>query len=101
MRITRATACVLAALLADPTGEHYGYDLLRTTGLKSGVLYPILERIHRQGWVEREWERLDAGGRPPRRYYRLTAEGAGEARRALADPAVGEARVRSLRWRPA
>jgi len=56
---------------------------MQTTGLPSGTLYPILVRLERAGWVESRWERTDpvADGRPNRRYYQLTAEGAVAARR--------------------
>lgn len=56
---------------------HYGFGLIQTTGLKSGSLYPILERLERQGWVSSAWEQVDPAeaGRPRRRYYRLTPEG--------------------------
>lgn len=90
MRLTHATAKVLAALLAEPAGHHYGYDLMRETGLKSGVLYPILALLHGWEWVERHWEHLDEdAGRPPRRYYRLTGAGAREARQWI-DAAASE-----------
>jgi PadR family transcriptional regulator PadR len=38
------------------------------------------------GWLSSRWEDIDpqVEGRPPRRYYRLTAEGALAARAALA-----------------
>lgn len=77
---------MLRVLLADPAAEHYGYDLMKTTRLPSGTLYPMLARLQQEGLVHSEWEeqRPDAGGRPPRRYYRLTAEGARVARLELA-----------------
>lgn len=40
------TRAVLAALLAAYPGRTYGYDLSRATSLKSGTLYPILQRLH-------------------------------------------------------
>ncbi|MFF4875973.1 PadR family transcriptional regulator [Micromonospora sp. NPDC000668] len=87
MRITIPVAKVLAALLAEPEAERYGLDLMRLTGLASGTLYPVLHRLRAAGWLAADWEAIDpvAAGRPPRRYYRLTAEGVAEARRALAD----------------
>jgi DNA-binding PadR family transcriptional regulator len=73
-------------LLADPAAERYGLQLMQATGLPSGTLYPILVRLERAGWVESRWEQTDpsADGRPKRRYYRLTADGAVEARREVA-----------------
>ena len=74
---------VVAALLEDPATERYGLQLMQDTGLPSGTLYPILVRLERAGWVRSRWEDVDpvAEGRPTRRYYRLTSEGAVEARR--------------------
>ncbi|MDG6106712.1 PadR family transcriptional regulator [Dactylosporangium aurantiacum] len=87
IRMTTALAKVVAALLHDPTAEHYGLELMRATGHPSGTLYPILVRLEAAGWVSTRWEEIDAAeaGRPPRRYYRLTAEGVVAARQALAE----------------
>jgi len=86
VRITTAVAKVLAALLVDPTVDRYGLDLMRATGHPSGTLYPILLRLQHAGWVVARWEEVDpvAAGRPARRYYRLTADGAVAARTAVA-----------------
>lgn len=85
-RMTTSVLKVVAALLADPAAERYGLQLMQATGLPSGTLYPILVRLQRAGWVESRWEQTDpvAAGRPSRRYYRLTADGAGAARREVA-----------------
>ena len=85
-RMTAPLLKVVAALLADPAAERYGLQLMQATGLPSGTLYPILVRLERSGWVESRWEQVDpaAEGRPNRRYYRLTADGAVEARREVA-----------------
>jgi PadR family transcriptional regulator, regulatory protein PadR len=86
VKLTGPLERVLRVLLADPTAEHYGYDLMKATRLPSGTLYPMLARLQQEGLVRSEWEeqRPDAGGRPPRKYYRLTAEGARVARLELA-----------------
>jgi DNA-binding PadR family transcriptional regulator len=77
---------VLRVLTADPSAQHYGYDLMTAARLPSGTLYPMLARLQQEGLVQSEWEaqREDAGGRPPRKYYRLTAEGVRVARLELA-----------------
>jgi PadR family transcriptional regulator, regulatory protein PadR len=77
VKLTRPLERVLRVLIADPAAPHYGYDLMRTARLPSGTLYPMLARLQQQGLVESEWEPQhdDAGGRPPRKYYRLTGEG--------------------------
>ena len=86
MKLTGPLERVLRVLTADPSAQHYGYDLMKSARLPSGTLYPMLARLQQEGLVESEWEaqREDAGGRPPRKYYRLTAEGARVARLELA-----------------
>ena len=66
---------VLLLLLEEPTAWHYGYEISRRTGLKSGTLYPILIRLADQGWLETRWAAPEREGRPARHTYRLTAEG--------------------------
>jgi PadR family transcriptional regulator, regulatory protein PadR len=67
--------CVMA-LLRDE--ERYGLDLSRTLaadGLvtSEGTMYPLLARLRQDGLVETTWHESQQG--PPRRYYRLTADG--------------------------
>jgi DNA-binding PadR family transcriptional regulator len=77
---------VLGVLLEDPQREIYGRELGDAAGLPSGTIHPILARLEGMGWLESRWEDIDpkAAGRPARRYYRLTADGAVRARDALA-----------------
>jgi DNA-binding PadR family transcriptional regulator len=77
LRIRRSpqTLAVLAALQRRPQSWHYGYDLLREAGLKSGTLYPILARLQQGGWLEQRWEKSSGAGRPPRHLYRLSKQG--------------------------
>jgi DNA-binding PadR family transcriptional regulator len=86
MKLTGPLERVLRAFLADPAGRHYGYPLMKAARLPSGTLYPMLARLQEQGLVTSEWETRpeDAGGRPLRKYYQLTAEGARVARLELA-----------------
>lgn len=110
-RMTVQTLAVLRAMLDEPSGLHYGVELARQTGLRSGTLYPILLRLLRAGMIEDEWENIDpaVAGRRPRRYYRLTGIGARQASAALADAAAllgpasppGESRQRAPRVRGA
>jgi len=103
VKLTRPLERVLRVLTADPAARHYGYDLMKAAKLPSGTLYPMLARLEQEGLVEAEWEaqRPDAGGRPPRKYYRLTAEGARVARLELAQAAVPDRRVAPGTARPA
>lgn len=84
-RVSAQTLRVLAVLLEDPMAQHYGLELCAAADLASGVIYPMLARLERIGWIASEWEDNDpvAMGRPRRRYYRLTAEGARAGREEL------------------
>lgn len=73
-----ATPLVLA-ILAE--GESYGYAILKRVRALSGgelewtdgMLYPLLHRLRRLGYVTAEW-RTPPGGRR-RQYYRITDQG--------------------------
>lgn len=81
VRMTMQTQMILQALLRDPARELYGLELAEDTGLLPGTTYPILMRLENEGWVTSLWETIspEAEGRPRRRYYRLTANGAAQA----------------------
>ena len=51
MKLTGPLARVLAAFLADPTEQRYGYDLMKAARLASGTLYPMLARLMDEGLV--------------------------------------------------
>jgi PadR family transcriptional regulator PadR len=103
VKLTGPLERVLRVLLADPSAPHYGYDLMKAAKLPSGTLYPMLARLEQEGLVNSEWEpqRRDAGGRPPRKYYRLTGEGARVARLELARARGAAPRAGHLTARPA
>ena len=73
-----ATPLVLA-ILAE--GESYGYAILKRVRALSGgelewtdgMLYPLLHRLGRLGYVTTEWRTPPEGRR--RRYYMMTDEG--------------------------
>jgi DNA-binding PadR family transcriptional regulator len=79
-----ATPLVLA-ILAE--GENYGYAILKRVRALScgefewsdGMLYPLLHRLRRLGYVTTEWRAPPEGRR--RHYYSITEDG----RAALAD----------------
>jgi PadR family transcriptional regulator, regulatory protein PadR len=87
VRITTTVARVLRRFLEDPAEPQYGFDLMRATGLASGTLYVILARLERAGWLSSEQEDIDPAetGRPARRLYRLTTDGAQAAHLGLAE----------------
>jgi PadR family transcriptional regulator PadR len=99
MRKTHALVQVAMALLEDPTGQHWGYELSRKAGVRSGVLYPMLTRLLDEDWVQDGWEDpATISGRPPRRYYELTDKGRLQLG-ALLQAARNDERFASLPWR--
>ncbi len=76
-----ATPLVLA-ILSD--GESYGYAIIKRVDELSGgelrwtdgMLYPVLHRLERNGYVKASWGRSESGRR--RKYYRLTERGSEE-----------------------
>ncbi|MHA6522851.1 PadR family transcriptional regulator [Tessaracoccus sp. G1721] len=83
--VAAAATPLVLGILAE--GESYGYAILKRVGELSGgelawtegMLYPLLHRLERLGYVEAGW-RTSAEGRR-RKHYWLTADG----RAALAD----------------
>jgi PadR family transcriptional regulator, regulatory protein PadR len=71
---------VLGEFLEAPSDWKYGYDISRSTRLKSGTLYPILMRLAERELMQTQWEAGEPG-RPPRHMYRLTPDGVQYARR--------------------
>src|SRR4029078_3521463 len=73
-----ATPLVLAILAA---GDSYGYAIIKRVGELSGghlqwtdgMLYPVLHRLERQGYVAAKWAASESGRR--RKYYRITKDG--------------------------
>jgi len=80
------TRRVLQVLLDSPSEEVYGLQVTRAAGLTAGSAYAILRRLRDEGLLTGRWEQIDAAeqGRPPRYFYRLTAEGRRVAQRETA-----------------
>jgi PadR family transcriptional regulator PadR len=89
MRMTGPLQRVLRVFLEDAPAPRYGYDLMRAAGVKSGTLYPLLGRLEEDGLVSSGWAVPQVAGQRPRRYYRLTGEGATVARVELARLSAG------------
>lgn len=69
----------LRILAAIRDGSTYGLDIVASTGLPSGTVYPTLSRLKSSRLVHAKWEDqrvADREGRPRRRYYSLTRDGA-------------------------
>ena len=86
-KMTLQTQLVLRQALQEPDGEWYGLQMVEATCLPSGTVYPIIARLEACGWITSRWEdpaEHEAEGRPRRRFYKFTADGAEQARLALA-----------------
>ncbi len=95
MRRTHALVQVALAIMAEPHDKHWGYELSKRAGVRSGVLYPILHRMLDDGWLTDGWEEQTTSDRPPRRYYELTDEGKRELG-SLLQEARNDIRFRAL-----
>ena len=77
----------------------YGLQICEASGLASGTIHPILARLEGLGWLKSRWEEADPReqGRPRRRYYRLTEDGA-ESRAPVSCARSKAASRGLLRW---
>ena len=83
--VAASSTPLVLAILAE--SESYGYAILKRVRALSGgelewtdgMLYPLLDRLRRHGYVTTEWRTPPEGRR--RQYYMLTKDG----RAALAD----------------
>lgn len=93
-RITGPTLKVLKQFFLRPAKEISGAEIIRSTGIASGTLYPILFRLEKHGWVKSHWEETNPSqvGRPRRRLYQLTPLGETASRSAFREhiPAMTE-----------
>lgn len=99
MRMTHTLVQVAMVLLDGDKPEHWGYEMSKTSGVRSGAIYPMLNRMIDKGWITCGWEdpatSLDEG-RPARRYFGVTETGKDELKDLLRT-ATGDARFGSLR----
>lgn len=75
----RKGAAELVVLAILGRGELYGLQILEQSGaagevISDGALYPLLNRLEREGKLASRWS-LDEGVSHPRKYYRLTSDG--------------------------
>lgn len=77
--VAASSTPLVLAILAE--GDSYGYAILKRVRELSGgrlewsdgMLYPLLHRLERVGFVESRWGESETGRR--RKYYRITDEG--------------------------
>jgi PadR family transcriptional regulator PadR len=77
--IAASSTPIVLAILAER--DSYGYAILQRVREVSqgsmewtdGMLYPVLHRLERLGYVEAHWETAETGRK--RKYYRITSSG--------------------------
>ena len=77
--VAASAAPLVLAILAE--GDSYGYAIIKRVSQLSGghlqwtdgMLYPMLHRLERLGYIEAHWSTAASGRR--RRYYRITDAG--------------------------
>ena len=77
--IAASSTPLVLAIVAE--ADSYGYAILQRVRELSGgrmewtdgMLYPVLHRLERLGYVDARWDVSDSGRR--RKYYRITAAG--------------------------
>src|SRR5215475_5832232 len=77
--VAASTEPLVLSLLSQ--GESYGYALIQDVKRLSndkiewtdGMLYPVLHRMEREGWIESRWDEAETGRK--RKYYSLKKEG--------------------------
>ena len=84
-RVTVTTIEVLKCIYSLDGVAVWGLEISKLTGLKTGTVYPILERLELLGWLTSEWEIAQDRNGPRRRTYQLTPEASQEMRELTKD----------------
>jgi DNA-binding PadR family transcriptional regulator len=82
-RVTAPTLDLLGLML-ESSGPVFGFELMKRSGRPSGTVYPILERLERQGWIVSQVEDSVTTQVHHRRVYEFTPEGRAAAAELLA-----------------
>jgi PadR family transcriptional regulator, regulatory protein PadR len=77
--VAASSTPLILSILTD--GESYGYAIVKrvaelsdgTLQWTEGMLYPLLHRLERQGYIEGYWGAAETGRK--RKYYRITQTG--------------------------
>ena len=87
LRATDNVVAILATMLERPRKSWYGLELAKHADIGSATIYAALTRLERGGVLEARWEPVDPSdaGRPRRRLYTLTSEGARVANKMVAE----------------
>jgi len=84
-RVTKQTLAVLQAFLDSGDRPVWGLALSKQLGIPTGSIYPMLDRLVENGWLQFSWE--DDADRlgPRKKLYTLSKAGAIESKRLLAE----------------
>ena len=77
--IAASSTPIVLAILSE--GDSYGYAIIKRVQELSGghmewtdgMLYPVLHRLERLGFIKARWEEAESGRK--RKYYRITSQG--------------------------
>jgi DNA-binding PadR family transcriptional regulator len=77
--IAASSTPIVLAILSE--GDSYGYAIIKRVQELSrghmewtdGMLYPVLHRLERLGYIKARWELAESGR--SRKYYRITSQG--------------------------
>jgi DNA-binding PadR family transcriptional regulator len=77
--IAASSTPIVLAILSE--GDSYGYAIIKRVQELSGgqmewtdgMLYPVLHRLERLGFIKARWEEAETGRK--RKYYRITTQG--------------------------
>ncbi len=100
--VAASAAPLVLAILVE--GDSYGYAIIKRVGELSdgqlrwtdGMLYPVLHRLERLGYVEARWATAESGRR--RRYYSITKAGRARLKTQQRQWQVVDATLRGI-WR--
>ena len=100
--IAASSTPIVLAILLD--ADSYGYAILERVRALSdgrmawtdGMLYPVLHRLERLGYVKARWQESETGRK--RKYYRITAQGRAQLDEDRKQWEAVDATLRSL-WR--
>lgn len=98
--VAASAAPLVLSILRE--AESYGYAIRKRVAELSGgeiewtdgMLYPVLHRLERNGYVEAAWGKSETGRR--RKYYRLTGRGEEELERQRRQWSVVDSALRGI-----
>jgi DNA-binding PadR family transcriptional regulator len=98
--IAASSTPIVLAILAE--GDSYGYAILQRVRELSrgrmewtdGMLYPVLHRLERLGYIKARWQIAESGRR--RKYYSLTENGSAQLLEEHAQWQAVDATLRAL-----